>query len=146
MRVEAHGMNVPPDVEVLQAAQLLVWRPRGILDQRKVDKIVAFVTEQENRFGKSFNRFIDISRLDSVDLCFNYVFHVALYRRLSRRGRTIIKSAFLVPNAEVSRYIRLHALLTDYSPLKVRMFKEYAAAAEWLGVPVALLKSSGATV
>ena len=60
---------------------------------------IAFVTEQENRFGKSFNRFTDISRLDSVDLNFNYVFHVALYRRLSRRGRTIIKSAFLVPNA-----------------------------------------------
>ena len=108
--------------------------------------MIAFVTEQENRFGKSFNRFTDISRLDSVDLNFNYVFHVALYRRLSRRGRTIIKSAFLVPNAEVSRYIKLHALLTDYSPLKVRMFKECAAAAEWLGVPVALLKSSGATV
>ena len=108
--------------------------------------MVAFVTEQENRFGKSFNRFTDISGLDSVDLNFNYVFHVALYRRLSRRGRTIIKSAFLVPNAEVSRYMKLHALLTDHSPLKVRMFKEYAAAAEWLGVPVALLKSSGATV
>jgi hypothetical protein len=42
--------------------------------------------------------------------------------------------------------MRLHALLTDYSPLKVRIFKEYAAAAEWLGVPVELLKSSGATV
>lgn len=139
-------MSLPPDVQCVDAAQLLVWRPRGILDQRKVDKMVAFVTELENRFGKSFNRFTDISRLDSVDLNFNYVFHVALYRRLSRRGRTIIKSAFLVPNAEVSRYIKLHALLTDYSPLKVRMFKEYAAAAEWLGVPVALLKSSGATV
>ena len=136
-------MNVPPDVEVLQAAQLLVWRPCGILDQRKVDKIIAFITEQENRFGKSFNRFTDISRLDSVDLSFNYVFHVALYRRLSRRGRAIIKSAFLVPNAEVSRYIRLHALLTDYSPLKVRMFKEYAAAAEWLGVPVESLMGQG---
>ncbi len=95
------------------------------------------------RFGKSFNRFTDISRLDSVDLSFNYVFHVALYRRLSRRGRTIIKSAFLVPNAEVSRYIKLHALLTDHSPLKVRMFKEYAAAAEWLGVPVESLMGQG---
>ena len=136
-------MNVPPDVEVLQAAQLLVWRPGGILDQRKVDKIIAFVTEQENKFGKSFNRFTDISRLDSVDLSFDYVFHVALYRRLSRRGRTIIKSAFLVPNAEVSRYIKLHALLTDHSPLKVRMFKEYAAAAEWLGVPVESLMGQG---
>jgi hypothetical protein len=139
-------MSLPPDVQCVDAAQLLVWRPCGILDQRKVDKIIAFVTEQENRFGKSFNRFTDISRLDSVDLSFNYVFHVALYRRLSRRGRTIIKSAFLVPNAEVSRYIKLHALLTDHSPLNVRIFKEYAAAAKCLGVPVELLKSSGATV
>jgi len=116
-------MSLPPDVQCVDAAQLLVWRPCGILDQRKVDKIIAFVTEQENRFGKSFNRFTDISRLDSVDLSFNYVFHVALYRRLSRRDRTIIKSAFLVPNAEVSRYMKLHALLTDHSPLKVRIFK-----------------------
>ena len=136
-------MSLPPDVQYVDAAQLLVWRPCGILDQRKVDKIIVFVTEQENKFGKSFNRFTDISRLDSVDLTFNYVFHVALYRRLARRGRTIIKSAFLVPNAEVSRYIRLHALLTDHSPLKVRIFKEYAAAAKWLGVPVESLMGQG---
>ena len=136
-------MSLPPDVQFVDGAQLLVWRPCGILDQRKVDKIIVFITEQENRFGKSFNRFTDISRLDSVDLSFNYVFHVALYRRLSRRGRTIIKSAFLVPNAEVSRYIRLHALLTDHSPLKVRIFKEYAAAAKWLGVPVESLMGQG---
>jgi hypothetical protein len=71
-------MSLPPDVQCVDAAQFLVWRPCGILDQRKVDKIIAFVTEQENRFGKSFNRFTDISRLDSVDLSFNYVFHVAL--------------------------------------------------------------------
>src|SRR5205823_8856733 len=90
-------MSLPPDVQFVDGAQLLVWRPCGILDQKKVDKIIAFITEQENRFGKSFNRFTDISRLDSVDLSFNYVLHVALYRRLSRRGRTIIKSAFLVP-------------------------------------------------
>src|SRR5438874_13296930 len=109
-------MSLPPDVQCVDAAQLLVWRPLGILDQRKVDKIIAFVTEQENRFGKSFNRFTDISRLDSVDLSFNYVFHVALYRWLSRRGRTLIQSPFLVPNAEVSRYINLPALITDQPP------------------------------
>src|SRR5205814_10082424 len=126
-------MSLPPDVQCVDAAQLLVWRPRGILGQRKVDKIIAFITELENRFGKSFNRFTDISRLDSVDLSFNYVFHVALYRRLSRRGRSNFKSAFLVPNAEVSRYIRLHALLTDHSPLKSLQFEKHSAAAECLG-------------
>src|SRR2546430_16623583 len=120
-------MSLPPDVQCVDAAQLLVWRPRGILDQRKVDKIIAFVTEQENRFGKSFNRFTDISRLDSVDLTFKYVFHVALYRRLSPRSWSIIKSTFFLPNSEGSRYIKLHVLLTDHSPPKGRVFKEDSA-------------------
>src|SRR2546430_17497394 len=110
-------MSLPPDVQFVDGAQLLVWRPCGILDQRKVDKIIAFVTEQENKFGKSFNRFTDISRLDSVDLSFNYVFHVALYRRLARRGRTIIKLPFFVPNGGGSRNIRLYALLPGPSPV-----------------------------
>src|SRR5947208_14031695 len=110
-------MSLPPDVQFVDGAQLLVWPPCGILDQKKVDKIIAFITEQENRFGKSFNPFTDISRLDSVDLSFNYVFNVALYRRLSRRGRTIIKSEFLAPTAEVSRYIKPPSLLTsDWPP------------------------------
>src|SRR5258708_33811853 len=109
-------MSLPSDVQCVDAAQLLVWRPCGILDQRKVDKIIAFVTEQENRFGKSFNRFTDISRLDSVDLTFKYVFHVALYRRPFRRRRAIIKLTFLLPNAEGSRIINMHALLHYHSP------------------------------
>src|SRR2546430_8928905 len=106
-------MSLPPDVQCVDAAQLLVWRPCGILDQRKVAKIIAFITEQENRFGKSFNRFTDISRLDSVDLSFNYVFHVALYRRLGRAGPAIIKSAFFLANSDGSRYIKLSARPTD---------------------------------
>src|SRR2546423_8410561 len=104
-------MSLPPNVQCVDAAQLLVWRPCGILDQRKVDKIIVFVTEQENKFGKSFNRFTDISRLDSVDLTFKYVFHVALYRRLSRRGRPILKTTFFFPNSEGSPKIKLHAPL-----------------------------------
>src|SRR5207244_7048475 len=94
-------MSLPPNVQFVDGAQLLVWRPCGILDQRKVDKIIAFVTEQENRFGKSFNRFTDISRLDAVDLPFKYVFHVALYGRLSRRGLRRIKVDLLVPKPGV---------------------------------------------
>src|SRR5438046_3626711 len=104
-------MSLPPDVQFVDGAQLLVWRPCGILDQKKVDKIIAFITEQENRFGKSFNRFTDISRLDSVDLSFNYVFHVALYRRLSRRGWAMMKLAFLVPYAGVCSFIMMSVSL-----------------------------------
>ncbi len=80
-----------------------------------------------------------MSALSAVDLTFKYVFHVALYRRLSRAGRETVKSAFLVTDPEIAHYIKLHAILTDHSPLKVATFTDREAAAKWLGVPVGLL-------
>ena len=135
------GLTTPAGVECLEDARLFIWRPRGILDEEVLNKILAFVVLQEGRFGRPFNRFTDLSSIDAIDLTFKYVFHFALYRRLSRVGRETIKSAILVTAPEVARYVKLHALVTDRSPLKVKMFKEYGAAAKWLDVPVELLHS-----
>jgi len=132
-------MNLPANVECFEDARLLVWRPRGVLDEALVNNILAFVVDQEGKFGRSFNRFTDMSALDAVDLTFKCVFQFALYRRLSRAGREVVKSAFLVTDAEITRYVKLHAIMTDHSPLKVAMFEEYEAAAKWLGVPPELL-------
>ena len=140
-------MNLSTDIEFVEDASLLIWRPRGLLNEALVNKILAFVADQEGKFGRSFNRFTDMSALDAVDLSFKYVFHVALYRRLSRAGREEVKSAFFVTDPEIARSVKLHALMTDHSPLKVAMFKEREAAATWLGVPIEMLtpKSSCAT-
>ena len=134
-------MNLPADVKSIDDARLFIWRPRGVLNEAVVNKILVFLADHEGKLGRAFNRFTDMSALKSVDLTFKYVFHVALYRRLSRLGRETVKSAFFVTDAEIGRYIKLHAILTDHSPLKVAMFKEYDAAAKWLDVPVELLTS-----
>jgi hypothetical protein len=133
-------MNAPPGVECLEDARLFIWRPRGVLSEAVLNKILAFVVLQEGRFGRPFNRFTDMSLLHAVDVTFKYIFHFALYRRLSRIGREPLKSAFLVTAPEVARYVKLHALVTDRSPLKVKIFKDYEAAAKWLDVPVELLQ------
>jgi hypothetical protein len=133
-------MKLPADVEYIEAANLFIWRPHGVLNEAVVNKILAFLADQERKFGRPFNRFTDMSALKAVDLTFKYVFHVALYRRLSRAGREVVKSAFLVTDPEIARYIKLHAIMTDHSPLKVAMFKEREAAAKWLGVPVEKLQ------
>ena len=111
-----------------------------MLNEAILDKILAYATAQEGRFGRPFNRFTDLSLLDAVDLTFKYVFYFALYRRLSRMGRETIKSAIFVTAPVVARYVKLHVLVTDRSPLQVRMFREYGAAAKWLGVSAELLK------
>jgi hypothetical protein len=131
-------MNPPPGVDCLENANLFVWRPRGVLNEAVLDKILAFVVLQEGRFGQPLNRFTDLSLLDAVDLTFKYVFNFALYRRLSRMGREPLKAAILVTSPQIERYVKLHALVTDRSPL--RMFKDYEAAAKWWDVSVELLK------
>ena len=129
-------MKIPSDVKFQTELNLLLWKPRGVLNETKVDQILAFISEEEAQNQRSERRFIDTSDLTDVDLNFHYVFHVALYRRMSRQGRATIRSAFFVKDPAFEHYIKLHALLTDHSPLQVRLFKEQKAAAEWLDVPI----------
>ena len=128
-------MKLPAHVLFRKELSLILWRPRGILDQRLVNEIVAFIETAERRANKPFNRFSDLSALDMVDLNFKFVFHIALHRRLSAAPKPAVKSAFYVTSPATKHYVKLHGMLTDYSPLDVSLFTDRAAAAEWLGVP-----------
>jgi hypothetical protein len=144
------GTNVtepPADAEYVEDASLFIWRPHGILDEAEVNKVLVDLIRRETTAEKPFNRFSDLSLVESFHLTFKYVFHVALHRRLSSVGRERIKSAFYVTNREAAHLIKIHALLTDLSPLEVEMFETREAAAKWLCVPVGSLlpKSSGRT-
>jgi hypothetical protein len=132
-------MEPPPDVTFLEAHALFVWKPRGVLDEATINKIIAFIGKEEATFGKSFDRFTDMSSVDSVELNFKFIFHVALYRRLSYAGRPKVKSAFYVCTPAAAHYVKLHTVLTDHSALNVALFEEREAAAKWLDVPVEVL-------
>ena len=128
-------MKLPAHVLFRKELSLILWKPHGILDEPLVNEIVAFIETAERRAGKPLNRFTDMSALDMVDLNFNFVFHIALARRLSAAPKPSVKSAFYVTSPATEHYIKLHAMLTDYSPLDVSLFSDRATAAEWLGVP-----------
>jgi hypothetical protein len=138
-------MELLADVEYVEDANLFVWRPRGILDEAAVNKVLVELLRRETMAAKPFNRFSDLSLVESFHLTFKYIFHVALHRRLSYIGREPIKSAFYVTHPEAAHLVKIHALMTDLSPLKVEMFDEHEAATKWLCVPVESLlpKASG---
>jgi hypothetical protein len=127
-------MKLPPNVFFRPDLWLMIFRPQGILNEKKVNTIVAFLEEEEERTRHPFNRFSDLSKLDAIDLEFRYVFRVSLHRRLSYASRPPVKSAFYVPNKATAQVVKVHALVTDLSPLQVELFSEIAKAAEWLGV------------
>lgn len=133
-------IRLPPDVQFYdEDIRLLVYRPRGLINRTAVNKIVSVIGELEKTLKEPFNRFSDTIAADAVDLNYEYVIRVSLYRRQVYGDRPPIKSAILATDATTLHYARLSALVTQGSPLKVCVFEDRKETAEWLKVPLELL-------
>ena len=129
-------MKLPDDVEFHEDLRLLIYRPRGLLNEQSVDKIVSIIGELEAKLQEPFNRFFDTLGHNEVELNFRYVIQISLHRVLSYLDRPPVKSAILATDTTIIHYCQLHAIITEDSPITVRIFQEREKAAEWLGVPV----------
>ena len=127
-------IKLPRDVLFDHDLGLMVFRPLGVLNEKVVDEVVAFLEKAEERATKPFNRYSDLSKLQGIDLKFDTVVRVSLHRRLTYMKHPPVKAAFFVTTEEVAHLVDIHILMTDHSPLQVAMFRDVAAAAEWLGV------------
>jgi hypothetical protein len=132
-------MNFPPEIEFREDLHLLIYRPEGVLDEASVNKIVDAIGELETIRREPFNRFWDTSNYTDVKLNFRFATNVALYRRLAYSDRSSVKSAILATDRRIIHYGRLLAMLTQGSPIKVRVFQDRGETAEWLGVPLEIL-------
>jgi hypothetical protein len=129
-------MKLPPDVEFHDDIRLLIYRPRGVLNEQSVNKIVGIIGDLESKLQEPFNRFFDTSGHDEVELNFRNVIQISLYRVISYWGRPPVKSAILATDSTIIHYYQLHAIITEDSPIKVRIFQQREEAAQWLGVPL----------
>ena len=129
-------IKLPSDVEFYEDLRLIVWRPRGLVNKAAVNKIITVLGELETAFRQPFNRFSDTVAADAVDLNFEYIISVSLYRRRFYGKRPPIKSAILATDATLIHYGKVHALLTQGSPINVRVFQDRSEVAQWLNVPI----------
>jgi len=129
-------MKLPPELEFHDDLHLLIYQPHGVIDEAAVKKVVDVLEDLEAKLQKPFNRFSDTLAADEVELNFKHIIQVSLHRRLSYAGRPPVKSAILATDSTIIHYGRLHAVLTQGSPIKVRLFQERKEAAQWLGVPI----------
>jgi hypothetical protein len=129
-------MKLPPDVEFHEDIGLLAYRPRGLLNEASVNRIVKIIEDLEANLQQPFNRFFDTLGHDEVELNYQYVIQLSLYRVLSYGDRPPVKSAILATDATIAHYCQLHAIITEDSPINVRIFREREDAAKWLGVPL----------
>jgi len=132
-------VKLPPEIEFHEDIRLLVWRPRGLLDEAAINKILSALEDLEAKLQAPFDRFSDTSETHEVELNFRYVIHASLHWRLSHTSRAPVKSAILATDSTVIHYARLLALVTQGSPIKVRVFQDRKEAANWLGVAIEVL-------
>jgi len=127
-----NNIKLPPDVEFYEDIRLLVYRPRGLVNREAVNRIITVIGELETTLKEPFNRFSDTVGADAIDLNFEYIIHVSLYRRSFYGKRPPIKSAILATDATLIHYGKVHALLTQGSPINVRVFQDRKEAAKWV--------------
>jgi hypothetical protein len=136
---EMNNLKLPPDVEFHEDIRLLIYRPRGLIDEVALNKVISVIEEIEATTQEPFNRFSDTLETHEVELNFRYVIHVSLHRRLAHTGRAPAKSAILATDSTIVHYARLLILLTQGSSITVRVFQNREEAAQWLGAPIQLL-------
>jgi hypothetical protein len=135
-------MNLPPEIEFHEDLRLFIYKPRGLLDEVEVSRVVNVLADLEKNQKEPFDRFSDASGIDRLDLNYQYVIKVSLYRVLTYADRPPVKSAMLATDSTVAHYFQLHAIITGDSPIRVRIFREREEAAKWLGVPLERLSDS----
>jgi hypothetical protein len=129
-------LPLPSDLEFHEDIRLLIYRPCGLINRPAVNRIISVLAELETTLKEPFNRFSDTVAADAVDLNFEYIISVSLYRRRFYGNRPPIKSAILATDATLIHYGNVHALLTQGSPINVRVFQDRSEVAQWLGVPI----------
>jgi hypothetical protein len=132
-------MKLPPEIEFHEDIRLLIYRPRGSIDEAAINNVISVIEEIEAATQEPFNRFSDTSETHEVELNFRYVIQVSLHRRLAHADRVPVKSAIFATDSTLVHYARLLILLTEGSTIKVRVFGDRKDAAQWLGVPLELL-------
>jgi hypothetical protein len=137
-------LKLPPDIEFHQDIRLLIYRPKGLINEAEINRVIGVIEGIEAASQEPFNRFSDASETHEVELNFQYVIQVSLHRRLAHKGRVPVKSAILATDSTLIHYARLLVLLTEGSTIKVRVLQDRKEAADWLGVPVELLAPKGA--
>ena len=129
-------MKLPPEIEFHEDIRLLIYRPRGLLNEAAINRVLGALEDLEAKLQAPLDRFSDTLEADEVELNFKYIVQVSLHRRLSNAGRPPVKSAILATDATAIHYGRLFAILTQGSPIKVRIFQDRKEAAKWLSVPI----------
>jgi hypothetical protein len=118
--------------------RLMTWHLMGIFDAALAHKLLEFLDWEEHVQNAPFDRYCDFSGITRVEITLQRLSEVASRRR---RALQPVKSAFFADKKYTFLIARIYeSLMEDAVAITVRAFRERELAADWLGVPLAILR------
>jgi hypothetical protein len=117
--------------------KLLVWFPRGVLNEAFGDQVFAFIEMEERIQDAPFDRYCDLSGLTGVRARLEHILENA---RRRRKVKQPAKSALFAERPNIFEVAQTYEHLMDGAMIEVRAFQSREAAAQWLEVPVTALE------
>ena len=130
-------LKIFPHTRYSSEWRLLTWHPRGLFDDALADKLIEVIGSEERAEKVPFHRYADFSGLTHIRLKVGHVFDVA---KLRCGVAEPVKSAFFSDTTVGLGIARMYEALMEEATIQVHAFRERAAAAEWLGVPLEILQ------
>lgn len=128
-----------PGLRYFPEHNLLTWHPTGVLEDKILDELIAFIHSLEDSIDEPFDRFSDLSGLVDIKVKFGHAFQIAQEQQ-SRKGGRRLKSILHSERLVGLGMSRMYESLMHSAEIDVRVAKNRAEAAEWLGVPQSVLE------
>jgi len=137
--------NILPGKDCLRyypAHRLMAWQPQGTLDDVMLNDIADWLVDIEKASlpFRRFKRFVDLSHLTALAVRTRHVFEFARNREKQFTGVESVRTALFSDDWVSLAIARLYESLMKDTLIEARAFFDLAKAAEWLAIPVNVLR------
>jgi hypothetical protein len=137
-------MNDEPRIVYDDALRLALYRPAGVFDMPLVERVLIFMLALEDSHPEPFDRLVDFTAIAEIRLSSDQMYYVSRLRRDATARRRPFRTAILAPTPIGYGMGRMYEVLMEGSAVQVGVFRDATGAANWLGLPRAVVEPPGA--
>jgi hypothetical protein len=114
---------------------ILVYRPQHLTTTALAQNL-AELSEYEKNYPNGFDRFVDLSQLEQVQLNATEIRYVAESVKTMEKDGPSIRAAIYAPTEKSYAMSRIYVSFAERNNAEVQVFRAVEEACEWLGVKV----------
>lgn len=123
----------------IKEAELFIWQPKGCATLKTLNQFVEKIERCESDYPSGFDRFIDFSGLESINLNFDDIHQIAQDRKRDMKSDRTIKIAIWAPTDVAFGIGRMYQTIIFSDKIIVNVCRTIEEASAWIQREVDLL-------